>query len=221
MATFAWDTLHAHSAVTITDVTSDYAIGLGRAFEHQFEKAGGTITRRLEYRLKQQSFSNIATEVKEAHPDVVFIPGYWESAVIIKAIKELGCPAIPLGGDGWGTDRFFERGGTEIPRAYYSTHWAEAVDSPQSRGFIKKHKRDGKPMVAGEALAYDAVCLLADAIRRAGTADREKVREALAATRDFIGVTGRISFAQGRDPLRSAVIMAIINGKAQFDGSTP
>ena len=217
MAKFAKEALHARSAITIIDLTSDYAIGLGQAFERQFEKAGGRIIRRLNYRLKQQAFTDIAAEVTAARPDVVFIPGYWESAVIIKAMREQGSQAVALGGDGWGTERFFERGGKDPLLAYYSTHWTEAVDSPQSRAFVKKHKRDPKPMVAGEALSYDAVCLLVDAIRRAGSTDREKVREALAATRDFIGVTGHISFAEGRDPIRSAVIMAISDGKARYD----
>jgi branched-chain amino acid transport system substrate-binding protein len=71
-------------------------------------------------------------------------------------------------------------------------------------------------MDAQEALAYDAVYLLADAIRRAGTSEREKVRGAIAATREFNGVTGRLSFQGRRDPRRNAVIMEISGGRAQF-----
>jgi branched-chain amino acid transport system substrate-binding protein len=217
MAKFAREVLHARTAVTITDLTSDYAIGLAREFSLNFAVAGGRITHQLNYRLRQASFTDIASEVKAAAPDVVFIPGYWESAVIIKAMRAQGATAIPLGGDGWGTERFYERGGREIVQAYFSTHWTEQMDSPLSRAFVRKYKRGSVVMDPQEALAYDAVYLLADAIRRAGTADREKVREAIAATRDFIGVTGRISFSQGRDLNRSAVIMAISNGKTQYD----
>jgi len=219
MAAFARDSLHAGSAVTIVDLTSDYSTGLAREFERRFQRAGGRISGSLSYRLKQADFTGLAAEVKALRPEVVFIPGYWESAVIIKAIRDQGVPAIPLGGDGWGMGPFYERGGGEITRAYFSTHWAEEIDTPQSRAFTRKFKRGSAELDAQEALAYDAVYLLADALRRAGSADREKVREALAGTRDFTGVTGRISFAQGRDPNRSAVIMAISNGKAHYEKS--
>jgi len=147
---------------------------------------------------------------------VVFIPGYWESAVIIKAIMDQGATPIPLGGDGWGTELFYSRGGKDIVKAYYSSHWAEDFDSPKSRAFVKKYKRGSRSMDAQEALAFDAVHLLADAIRRAGAADREKVRAAIAATREFTGVTGRLSFLGRRDPGRNAVIMEITGGRAHF-----
>ena len=216
MAKFAWETLRARTAVTITDLTSDYGIGLARDFELNFQKAGGTITRQLNYRLKQTAFTNLAAEVKVANPDVTFIPGYWESAVIIKAIMEQGSSTIFLGGDGWGTERFYDRGGNDIVRAYYSTHWAEDLDSPISKAFVKRYRSGPRAVDAQEALAYDAVYLLVDAIRRAGTADREKVRDAIAATKNFTGVTGNIAFQSQRDPSRSAVIMEIRDGKARY-----
>jgi branched-chain amino acid transport system substrate-binding protein len=219
MAKFARETLHAKSAVTVTDLTSDYGLGLTREFEANFQNLGGHITRRLDYRIKQADFKELAMEVKAAAPQVVFIPGYWESAVIIQAIRATGSAPIFMGGDGWGTERFFERGGTDIPKAFYSTHWAEDIETNQSRAFVRKYKQGSNPLNAQEALAYDAVFLLADAIRRAGTVDREKVRDAIAATVGFTGVTGGISYQKQRDPVRSAVIMEIEHGKARYFGS--
>jgi branched-chain amino acid transport system substrate-binding protein len=84
---------------------------------------------------------------------------------------------------------------------------------------VRKYKQGSNPLNAQEALAYDAVFLLADAIRRAGTVDREKVRDAIAATVGFTGVTGGISYQKQRDPVRSAVIMEIEHGKARYFGS--
>jgi branched-chain amino acid transport system substrate-binding protein len=133
MAKFARETLHAKSAVTVTDLTSDYGLGLTREFEANFQNLGGHITRRLDYRIKQADFKELAMEVKAAAPQVVFIPGYWESAVIIQAIRATGSAPIFMGGDGWGTERFFERGGTDIPKVFYSTHWAEDIETNQSR----------------------------------------------------------------------------------------
>jgi branched-chain amino acid transport system substrate-binding protein len=219
MARFAREELHARSAVTVIDLTSDYSLGLGRAFEQDFQQDGGLVIRRLNYRLQQATFTELAAAVKAAQPDVVFIPGYWESAVILKAIRDQGSAAIALGGDGWGTERFFDRGGRDIAQAYFSTQWWAEDESPLSRAFVRKYQRGPLPADAPEALAYDAVYLLADAMRRAGSTDREKVRDALAATRNFTGVTGRLSFAGGRDPVRSAVIMAISGGKAHYDKS--
>jgi branched-chain amino acid transport system substrate-binding protein len=216
MARFAREGLHALTAVTVCDLASDYAADLSREFQTCFRQAGGEVLRNLSYRINQASFAELAATVKTLKPDVVFIPGYWDSAVIIKAITASGSTAIPLGGDGWGTRQFYQRGGNEIPLAYYSTHWAEDSSAPRSQAFVRKYKRGPGPMDAQEALAYDAVYLLAGAIRRAGSAEREPVREAIAATRAFNGVTGRISFQGRRDPSRSAVIMAIRDGKAHY-----
>jgi len=216
MAHFAREGLRARTAITITDLTSDYAIGLSREFGMNFQQAGGKVTRNLSYKLNQANFNEVAGEVKALKPDVVFIPGYWESAVIIKAIMDLGSTTIPLGGDGWDTEQFYNRGGKDIARAYFSTHWAEDSDSPKSKAFVRKYKRGPREMDAQEPLAYDAVYLLADAIRRAGSSDREKVRGAIASTREFTGVTGRLSFRGRRDPSRNAVIMEITDGSAHF-----
>jgi branched-chain amino acid transport system substrate-binding protein len=218
MAQFARGALHARTAVTVSDVTSDYSTGLAREFDINFQVAGGSVLWSLSYRLNQASFTELAAQVKALHPDVVFIPGYWESAVIIKEILAQGCTAIPLGGDGWGTALFYSRGGNDIPKAYFSTHWSEELDSPKSRAFVKKYKSGPREMDPQEALAYDAVYLLADAIRRAGSSDREKVRRAIAATRDFNGVTGRISFHEPREQ-RNAVIMVINAGVAHYHKS--
>jgi branched-chain amino acid transport system substrate-binding protein len=216
MARFAKDDLHAKTAITITDMTSDYAIGLTKEFESNFQQLGGRVLGHLNYRLKQATFTDLAQEVKAARPDVTFIPGYWESAVIIKEIMAQGSSTIPLGGDGWGTERFYDHGARDIPRAYYSTHWAEDFDSAISKAFVRKYKRGPMAMDSQEALSYDAVYLLVDAIRRAGSTNQEKVRDAIAATREFIGVTGNLAFKAQQDPRRSAVIMEISDGKGRF-----
>ncbi|MDR3669985.1 MAG: ABC transporter substrate-binding protein [Holophaga sp.] len=216
MARFAREALHARTAVSVSDLASDYAADLSREFEQDFRKAGGEIVGKLRYRINQASFTELAGQVRALNPDVVFIPGYWDSAVIIKAILASGCATIPLGGDGWGTRQFYSLGGNAIPRAYFCTHWAEDSSSAKSKAFVAKYKRGAEPMDSQEALAYDAVYLLAGAIRRAGSAEREPVREAIAATRAFVGVTGRVSFQDRRDPSRSAVIVEIKDGKPHF-----
>ena len=149
------------------------------------------------------------------NPDALFIPGYDESALIIKDALDVGIKAIPLGGDGWGGQTFFNKGGTALKRGYYCTHWAEEVGNKISRRYIKKYKKN-EQIQASEVLAYDAVLLLAEAINRAGSTDRKKIRDALAKTKGFKGVTGTITFNGKRDPIKNAVIMKITDGRKHF-----
>jgi branched-chain amino acid transport system substrate-binding protein len=216
MAKFAREDLKAHSAVMIIDLTSDYSMGLARDFKAHFEQLGGKVEGQVEYKLKAPDFERVARQAKALNPQVVFIPGYDESALIIKDLMNIGVKAIPLGGDGWESERFFEKGGGDIPKGYYSTHWTEGVNREESKKFIQRYKQKGKVFNAAEALAYDAVLLLADAIKRSGSFDRTKIRDALAATKGFQGVTGTITFNSQRDPIKSAVIIEIKDGKQMY-----
>jgi branched-chain amino acid transport system substrate-binding protein len=216
MAKFAREDLNAITAVMIVDLTSDYSMGLARDFKAHFEQLGGTVAGQVEYTLKAPDFDRVAVQVKALHPQVVFIPSYDESALIIKYLMSLGVKAIPIGGDGWESERFFEKGGRDIHKGYYTTHWTEGVSTEESRKFVQRYKQKGKVFNAAEALAYDAVLLLADAIKRSGSFDRTKIRDALAATKGFQGVTGAISFNTQRDPIKSAVIIEIKDGKPRY-----
>jgi branched-chain amino acid transport system substrate-binding protein len=216
MAKFAREDLKALRAVMIVDLTSDYSMGLARDFRSHFEQLGGKVVGQVEYNLNAPDFERVAMQAKALNPQVVFIPGYDESALIIKHLMSLGVKAIPLGGDGWESVRFFERGGKDIPKCYYSTHWTEEVNREESKRFVQRYKLKGKVFNAGEALAYDAVFLLADAIKRSDSFDRTKIRDMLAATKGFQGVTGTISFNAQRDPIKSAVIIEIKDGKPMY-----
>jgi len=216
MAKFAREDMKALKAVMIVDLTSDYSIGLSREFKSHFEHLGGTVAGQVDYTLKSLDFEGIAMQTKALDPQVVFIPGYDESAAIMKHLMISRVKAIPLGGDGWESVRFFERGGKDIPRCYYSTHWTEDVTREESRRFVRRYSKGNKVFNAGEALGYDAVMLLADAMKRAGSIERKRIRDALAATRDFQGVTGSITFNAQRDPIKSAVIIEVMNGRSRY-----
>ena len=108
MAKFARDDLKAHTAVMIVDLTSDYSMGLARDFKAHFEQLGGNVAGQVDYNLKAPDFERVAVQAKALNPQVVFIPGYDESALIIKDLTNLGVKAIPLGGDGWESVSFFE-----------------------------------------------------------------------------------------------------------------
>ncbi|MCP4351462.1 MAG: ABC transporter substrate-binding protein [Desulfobacterales bacterium] len=215
MARFASRNLNAATAVVFTDLASDYSLKLSEIFRKNFEQSGGKVVVEVEYKHKQEKFDKQIKIAKRANSDVFFIFGHDESGLIVKQAQDAGISSVPLGGDGWDSLVFLSKGGSELKRGYYCTHWSESADSEISRSFVKKYKNN-ENFDIGTALAYDAFMVLADAITRAGSTDRDKIRGALADTRAFKGVTGTISFDANGDPVKSAVIMEISNGKQRY-----
>ncbi|RLC14522.1 MAG: ethanolamine utilization protein EutJ [Deltaproteobacteria bacterium] len=216
MARFAHQNLNAGTAVIFTQLTSDYSLKLSDIFRKKFEELGGKIVGEQDYKGGQTIFEKHIRQTRALNPDVLFLSGHDESGFIIRQAQDAGITSVPLGGDGWTPQSFFSKGGSELKRGYYCTHWSEFTDSEKSQAFVKKYKHIEGFNVVPTVLGYDAVMVLADAITRAGLADRAKIREALANTRSFEGVTGTISFDANGDPVKSAVIMEIKNGKQHY-----
>lgn len=215
IANFVLNKLKAKNVVTITNLSSDYSVTLTDVFVENFEKAGGEILLGLNYLESEKEFGQILSKMEGLSPDVIFIPTYEESALIITKMQKMGVGGIPVGGDGWGGDVFERLGAGQIKKAYYSTHWSEEMNDEYSRAFVKRYKKDGY-LLADTALAYDAVCLLADAIRQAGSVEREKIRDAISNTKGYRGITGNISFDETGDPIKSVVMMQVIDGKTSY-----
>ncbi len=215
MATFARDDLNLHRAVIFIDITSDYSIGLARSFITTFEGLGGKVLHKINYKRNQLNYQNLVSKAATFSPDIMFIPGHDESALILKEAQRLGLKTVFLGADGWDLDNFYAMGGSQIQNGYYSTHWAKEIDSEASRAFVKKYRKQ-KPIFSPEPLGYDAVYILADAIRRAGSLDRRAIRDKLAQTNTFRGVTGSITLDHSGDPLKSIVIMELQNGVPHY-----
>ncbi len=215
MAQFARSHLRAETVVICLDITSDYGIGLAGSFQENFESLGGRVLKRIPYKARQSNFREMAARVKPFDPDVLFIPGYEESGAISAEAARHGVRAVPMGGDGWDADGLFRMGADRIATGYFATHWSPAIQTPRSRAFAAKYGSRAT-LLAPAALSYDAVQLLADALRRAGTTESSALRDALAATQDYDGVTGRISFNPNGDPIKSLVIMEIENGRPRY-----
>jgi len=219
MANFASKTLKAKKVAIFTDVKSDYSIGLSKFFKEGFLGNGGQIVAELTYSDGDKDFKAQLTEIKSAGPDAVFVPGYYtDVALICIQAKQLDLKAPLFGGDGWESDQLVKIGQDAVEGNYFSTHYAPAVDTPQSRSFVAAYEKrfDGKVPDAMAALGYDSVTVLADAIKRAGTTDGPKVREALAATKDFPCVTGTTSLNAERNAVKPAVILQVKNGKFKY-----
>ena len=216
IAKFAREYLSAATAVVFVDVTSDYSLKLSEIFRHNFEQLGGRVLLELEYKLTQRQFDKEVSSAVKTDADVIFIPGHDESGLIAKMAQDAGARSVFLGGDGWSTLPFFKKGGMELKRGYFSAHWSPALETEKSRSFVKKYTTHSESSDDNIALGYDAMMLLADAISRANTTDRKNIRTAIANTRSFKGVTGVINFNEYGDPIKSAVVMEIRNGKSHY-----
>lgn len=215
IARFARHDLNATSAVTFVDVTSDYSLKLAEIFRKNFELLGGRVFFELEYKQKQRLFDEEIKRAVKAKAEVLFIPGHDESGLIAKQAQEAGITSFFLGGDGWDTPSFFKKGGVELKQGFYSTHWSEYLDTERSSSFLKKYVHS-ESSVVNMALGYDAMTLLADAITRAGSIDQKKIRDAIANTISFNGVTGTINFNDLGDPIKNVIFMEIKNGKPRY-----
>ena len=212
MAKFAANTLKAKTAAVLGDVNSDYSKGMSQYFEEQFNKLGGQIIMRQSYTQTDPDFKGQLTSIRAANPDVIFVPGYYgQVGVIAKQAKELGINAPLLGGDGWDAPQLWELGGEALRGAYMANHYSIDDPSPAIQKFVADYKAryNNTAPDAIAALAYDAMKILADALKRAGTTDGAKLRDAIAQTSNFPGVTGTISLNADRDAVKPAVVLKL------------
>jgi len=223
MANFAVSNLHAKTAVVIQDIASDYAVGLSNFFREAFIKLTGdpkSVLGVISYQTGDQDFTAQVTYAAGKKSDVVFVPAgsYGDAALIIKQGKEMGITANFLGGDTWEAPEFIEVGGEAVEGGYFSTHFdATAVTTEAAKkfsdSFQKKYNREPS---AFAALGFDAFNLVIDAINRAGSTDPKAIRDALAVTKDYEGVTGMITLDFNGDATKDAIIKTIENGKFKY-----
>jgi branched-chain amino acid transport system substrate-binding protein len=219
MAKFAKEDLHMHSVAVLTSVSSAYSVGLAKYFKQRFTEDGGTIALEQKYSEGDKDFKAQLTAIKAAGVDGVFVPGYYtEAALICIQARELGMTFPFFGGDGWEAPELIQIGGAALEGCYYSTHYSPDNKSPQVQDFVRKFRArfDGETPDAMAALGYDSAEVLADALRRAGTTDGPALRDAIAATRDYIGVTGNTTMDAERNATKAAVIVTIHDGRFQF-----
>jgi len=218
LALFARQTLHAQTAATLIDAKSDYSVGLAQAFRTEFTAQGGTIIAELKYAEGDSDFHAQLTAIQAKRPDVLFVPGYYTDAgLIARQARGLGIQATLLGADGWDSPKLVEIGGAAVDGAYFSNHYSVDDPSPAVRTFVDAfQKAYGAEPDSIAALSYDAARLVADAIRRAGSTEGKRVRDALASTKDFSGVTGSITMDASRNPVKLPVILKIERGRPKF-----
>jgi branched-chain amino acid transport system substrate-binding protein len=218
MARFALQELKAKKAAILTDTKQDYSVGLSGFFSETFTDGSGIVVRQQSYSSGDTDFRAILTSVKASHPDVVFVPGYYpEVSIILKQARQLGIEVPFIGCEAWDSPTLLAVAGKSADGCYFSNQFSP--DDPnsvvQEFGKTYQAKFSARPDNFA-ALGYDAARVVLDAIKRAGSTEPAAIRDALAQTKAFPGVSGNITMDSNRNASKPAVILAIKEGRIQY-----
>jgi branched-chain amino acid transport system substrate-binding protein len=236
IARFAKNTLHFSKAAVFRDNKNDYSVGLANYFTESFKGMGGTIVSDESYSEGDQDFKAQLTVIKGKKPEFIFIPGYYtEVGLIARQARELGLTVPMLGGDGWVSERLLEIAQDALNGSYLVNHYWEQDPNPLVQNFVQNYRKRYNTTPDGlAALAYDAAGVLTHAMQQLLAQDpkafeslagppnadqkaaRAKLRDLIAATRDFQGVTGKISLDDKRNAVKTAVFLGIENRGYKF-----
>ena len=244
MAKFARNTLKVSQAAILKDIKNDYSVGLAQFFTETFTNLGGQIITEESYAEGDIEFRAQLTALKAKNPEVIFIPGYYtEIGLIARQARDLGINVPLIGGDGWDSPRLVEIGGKALEHTYYSNHYTPEDPRPEIQKFITDYKAKYNEIPDAMApLGYDAARIAFDAIKRSGILqeqnikeayndnpkattlmeaintpkNRQLIRDAIAETKDFPGITGMITIDENRNAKKSAVVVKIEDGKVKF-----
>lgn len=216
VAKFARENLKAANVAVLYDQTQPYSKGLRDEFKKHFEKMGGKIVADQAYSGGDQDFSAQLNTIRGNKADAIFVPGYYTEAgnIAIQA-RKLGIKVPLLGGDGWDSEQLAKIGGEAIEGCYYSNHYAPDQPSEEVKTFVGKYqsKFNGETPDGLAALGYDAMLVLAEAMKKSKSLKGADLRDAIAATKDYKAVTGVISMDKNRDARKAAVVVQMKGGK--------
>ena len=220
LAEFARRTLKAQKIAISSDVAAPYSVGLAQFFREPFLAGGGQIVAEQKYTGGDKDFKAQLTAIKSLKPDAIMVPGYYtDVGLIVAQARQLGITVPLFGGDGWEAPELIQIAGSEaLQGTYYSTHFSPENTDPVAQKFVAAYRAryGGETPDAMAALGYDSAMVLADAIRRAGSTESAKLRDALAATSGYAGATGATTLDANRDASKPAVIITVKDGKFQY-----
>lgn len=218
MAKFTTENLKLKKAAILRDVKNDYSVGLADVFSAEIKKMGGEVLADLSYQSGDIDFKAQLTQIRSKAPDVIYIPGYYtEVGLIAQQAKQLGIKAVLMGGDGWDSTKLAEIGKDAVNGHYFSNHYSTESNDPVVAEFIQKFKaKYNETPDALAALGYDAAKILVQAMERANDLSSKSIRDELAHTKDFPGVTGKITLNDNRDAVKSAVVVQVEGEKRKY-----
>jgi branched-chain amino acid transport system substrate-binding protein len=212
MAKFCAENLKLKKVAILKDQGQPYSTGLAANFRTAFTGMGGEIVAEESFTETDTDFKAQLAGIKEKNPQGIFIPGYYtQVGTIARQARELGITVPLLGGDGWDSPKLFEAAGDALEGCYFSNHYSAEDPSPAIQNFIKTYKTryNGKTPDAMAALGYDATKVLAEAMKRAKSLSGPDLKEAIAQTKEFPGVTGKITIDPNRNAVKPAVVLQI------------
>lgn len=212
MAKFAKEFKKLKKVAILKDVKSDYSVGLANVFKTTFAQMGGEVVSEQTYSSNDPDFKAQLTSIKAAKPEGIFIPGYYtDVGLIARQARELGLKVPLMGGDGWDSVKLFEIGGQAIVDSYFSNHYTTDTEDPRAKKFIEQYKSEfkGETPDGLAALGYDAANVLIEALKKSGDLNAGDIRNAIASTKDFPGVTGLITINEQRNATKSAVVVQV------------
>jgi len=214
MAQFAAKSLKTKRAALMIDRRNDYSTGLEKPITDIYVSLGGQIVITQSYQAGDQDFNAQITSIKGANPEVIFVPGYYgDVALIAKQARDKGLTAPLIGGDGWDSPSLYQIGGAALDGSYFTNHYSPYDLDPRVQKFVKDYQsRYGTVPDALAATGYDAALIMFDAIKRANSLDGAAIRDALAATKNFPGVTGTVTFNENRDAVKPIMMIKIEPG---------
>lgn len=214
IAQFAARTLNAKRAALMVDRKNDYSTGLEKVIHETFTRMGGQIVATQSYQEGDQDFNAQLTSLKGANPEVIFVPGYYNDVgLIAKQARDKGINVPLVGGDGWDSVQLYAIGGTALNGSFFTNHYSPFDTDPKVQKFVSSYKsRYNTTPDALAATAYDAALIMFDAIKRANSLDGTAIRDALAATKEFPGVTGNVTFNSDRDAVKPIIMIEIKDG---------
>ena len=217
-AKFAYQNQKARRVAILQDQAAPYSVGLADEFEKHFKQMGGEITTRQSYNGGDQDFNARLTTIRGTNPDMIFVPGYYtDVANIAIQARKLGIKVPLLGGDGWYSVKLAEIGGKDIEGSFYANHYSHEDPNPVIQDFIRKYQDEYGSIPDGlAALGYDAANLLFDAMKRGKSLDGKSLAAAIAASKDFKGVTGNITIDPERNAIKSAVVVVMKDGSPHY-----
>src|SRR5258707_3849398 len=220
IAMFARNTLHVTTAAILRDNKNDYSVGLAEVIRKELTALGGKIVAEQSYSGGDSDFRPQLTAIKAANPQVLFIPGFYtEVGQIAIQARDLGITVPMVGGDGWDSPTVIQIGGKSVDGCYFSDHYFAGEPRAAVRRFLAQiNRRSGKNPDANSALGYDALYTLTNAIKRAGSFDRKAIRDQIASTKDYQGVSGVITMGPDRDPIKPVAMIKIDGGTTHFAG---
>ncbi len=214
-ARFAIEQLKTQRPAVLYDVASEYNKGIAEVYKRTLEQNGIQVVAFETYTTGDKDFSAQLTKIKEANADTLFLPNYYSEVPLqVQQAHKIGFTGAILGSDSWGNLELISLCGQDCEGYFFTTHYAPDIATPKAQKFIKAYEAAyGKTPDDVAALTYDSFGLLFQAIQAAGKLDRQAVRDALAAITLYEGVTGNMQFKGTGDPIKSAVILQIKNGK--------